>query len=289
MPIRLGYLDFANTLAVANVMAPFVESLGFTRYWFAEHPPQASPIGLAAMTGGLTQTMRVGTAGVLVNLHNPYQVAQEFRLWGATFADRFDAGVCPGMASRPEVTAIFRGPDNPISRPDYEARVETVFGLMRENLPKSHVLHGIEQSGLANPAQPWVLGSGPGSVDVAVKNSAHYGYSIFHKQTTNDPGCIRRYRETYRAVESGPDAGPHAVLALSVACSETPIDTSSLLTAQHAFFVNNVVGPPAHCREVLRDLVARYQVDELILLDLFLSDELRMNSMRFCSEIAKAL
>ncbi len=288
MTLRLGYLDFTRNLSVANLMIPLLESLDFTRYWFAEHAPQASPIGLAAMAGGMSERLRIGTAGVLANLHNPFQVAQEFRMWGATFSGRFDAGVCQGMAGNDELMAMYRRADDRVSTADYEARVEAIFGLIRENLDDGNPMKKLAQSGLPNSAQPWILGTGPNSAALAARLSTHYGYSIFHKFSRNDPGCIRAYREAFSPATDADS--PHALLSMSIACSDGPIDIASLLHVKNDdAFIANIVGDQELCRTKLGEAVERYGVQEIVMLDLFQTDELRQRSVTLLSEVAKSL
>ena len=62
--LKLGVMDFWSPLDLTFRLAPLVESLGYGRYWLAEHPPQPNPQIAAALIAGLTQNIRVGTAGM---------------------------------------------------------------------------------------------------------------------------------------------------------------------------------------------------------------------------------
>src|SRR5262245_62074995 len=94
--VKFGVLDFGLSLRATLELAPAVEALGYTYYWLGEHPPQPSPINLAAVVAGLTERIRVGTAGILLNFYSPLKAATDFHLLEALYPGRIDAGFCAG-------------------------------------------------------------------------------------------------------------------------------------------------------------------------------------------------
>src|SRR5690606_14771573 len=70
---------FANALDLAR----HAETLGYTRYWLAEHHnmPGIASAATAVLIGhiaGGTSTIRVGAGGVMLPNHAPLQVAEQF-------------------------------------------------------------------------------------------------------------------------------------------------------------------------------------------------------------------
>ena len=107
---QLGMLDLSwaepprSHAAVAHDsldLAPLAETFGYSRYWLAEHHSpwvaHGSPEILLPLLAGLTSSLRVGTAGVLLGFYSPYKVAANFRLLEALFPGRIDLGIARGL------------------------------------------------------------------------------------------------------------------------------------------------------------------------------------------------
>jgi alkanesulfonate monooxygenase SsuD/methylene tetrahydromethanopterin reductase-like flavin-dependent oxidoreductase (luciferase family) len=122
---RLGVLDLVPissgstaTQALRNSidLARRAESLGYTRYWFAEHhlnPGVAgtSPAVLLALTAAQTTTIRLGSGAVQMGHRTALATVEEFGLLDALHPGRFDLGLgrsggkprepaCPAPTSR---------------------------------------------------------------------------------------------------------------------------------------------------------------------------------------------
>ncbi|WP_051274806.1 LLM class flavin-dependent oxidoreductase [Cellulomonas sp. URHD0024] len=94
----------AEALRASLDRARHVERLGYQRIWFAEHhlaPGVASsaPGVLAALAAGVTSTLRVGSAAVLLGSTSPVVAAEQFGTIAAAYPGRVDLGL--GRASFP--------------------------------------------------------------------------------------------------------------------------------------------------------------------------------------------
>ena len=94
----------AEALRAALDRARQVESLGYRRIWFAEHHlapgvASAAPGVLAALAAGVTSTLRVGSAAVLLGSTSPVVAAEQFGTIAAAYPGRVDLGL--GRASFP--------------------------------------------------------------------------------------------------------------------------------------------------------------------------------------------
>jgi luciferase family oxidoreductase group 1 len=83
-PIRAGGTP-AQAVAESVELARACERWGYHRYWVAEHHASdglagASPEILAARLAAATQTMRVGTGGVMLSHYSALKVAEQFRM-----------------------------------------------------------------------------------------------------------------------------------------------------------------------------------------------------------------
>ena len=86
------------------------ESLGYTRYWFAEHhlnPGVAgtSPAVVLALTAAATSTIRLGSGAVQMGHRTALSVVEEFGLLDTAFPGRFDLGLGRSAGRHPEPKA----------------------------------------------------------------------------------------------------------------------------------------------------------------------------------------
>jgi len=87
-------LALTNTLDLAR----HVESLGYYRYWVAEHhnmrgiASAATSVVIGHIAGG-TSTIRVGAGGIMLPNHAPLMVAEQFGTLEALFPGRIDLGL----------------------------------------------------------------------------------------------------------------------------------------------------------------------------------------------------
>src|SRR4249920_1036984 len=83
-----------NTLELAQ----HAESLGYKRYWLAEHhnmpgiASAATAIVIGHVAGG-TKTIRVGSGGIMLPNHSPLVVAEQFGTLASLYPGRIDLGL----------------------------------------------------------------------------------------------------------------------------------------------------------------------------------------------------
>lgn len=96
-----------QALANAADIAAHAESLGFARYWVAEHHGMAGVAGGAtsvvlAHVGAATKTIRIGAGGIMLPNHAPLQIAEQWGTLDALYPGRIDLGLgrAPGSDGR---------------------------------------------------------------------------------------------------------------------------------------------------------------------------------------------
>ncbi|WP_299056731.1 MsnO8 family LLM class oxidoreductase [uncultured Nocardioides sp.] len=140
--MRLSLLDRSRTragtsdaAAVTATVARAVdaEAQGYHRFWVAEHhavPGIASgapPVLLAAL-GARTTRLRLGSGGVMLPLHQPLVVAEQFLLLEALHPGRIDLGLGRSLGFTPPVRRALRREDQDAA--DFEADLEELRGLL---------------------------------------------------------------------------------------------------------------------------------------------------------------
>jgi alkanesulfonate monooxygenase SsuD/methylene tetrahydromethanopterin reductase-like flavin-dependent oxidoreductase (luciferase family) len=97
VPISSGSTA-AQALRNSIDLARHAETLGYTRYWFAEHhlnPGVAgtSPAVLLALTAAQTSTIRLGSGAVQMGHRTALSTVEEFGLLDVAYPGRFDLGL----------------------------------------------------------------------------------------------------------------------------------------------------------------------------------------------------
>ncbi|SDB93142.1 luciferase family oxidoreductase, group 1 [Sanguibacter gelidistatuariae] len=105
-PVSAGATG-AQSLRDAVALAERADTLGYTRYWFAEHHLSAgvassAPAVLTAIVAARTQHLRVGSGAVLFSTTSPLLAAEQFATVAALHPGRIDLGV--GRAFTPPPT-----------------------------------------------------------------------------------------------------------------------------------------------------------------------------------------
>jgi len=114
--VRLSILDHSpvddgftasDALWATTRLAQTAESLGFERYWVAEHHQSrvqagSSPELLMMQIAAHTETIRVGSGGIMLPHYSAYKVAETARVLEALYPGRIDLGVgrAPGADQR---------------------------------------------------------------------------------------------------------------------------------------------------------------------------------------------
>jgi luciferase family oxidoreductase group 1 len=282
----MGVLDFCNVLdgmEPADVLwgtlqlAPLVESLGYSRYWLSEHHgnkvAHSSPEVLVPILAGLTQHMRIGTGGILLNLYSPFKVASDFRLLNTIFPDRIDLGLARAR-THPLIEEILLG--GPRSVP-YEEKVKELMGYLR-GTGKT----GINPRGIA-PPETWLLGSARASMELAADHGAAFCIAVFIASDELDIAAIlAEYRDRFQPSPELP--APKWAVAVAGVCAETEKRARELAAGLEAPVTPTLVGDPFQCREMVAEMRERYATEELIFADVCLDFEDRVRSHRLLAE-----
>src|SRR5271167_2813222 len=136
-------------------LAQFCESLGYARYWCAEHHNSDSQAGTApeiliAAIAATTQRIRVGSAGVMLPHYSSLKVAEQFRVLEAIAPGRIDLGLgrAPGSDG---LTAHALNPNAATAADQFPAQVRDLMAwLSGEKLMEGHPFRDIR----AQPAGP---------------------------------------------------------------------------------------------------------------------------------------
>ena len=88
----------SNTIQDSINLAVKAEMLGYKRFWVSEHHNHPTIIGsapevLMAAIASKTETIRIGSAGIMLPHYAPFKVAEQFRVLEALAPGRIDLGL----------------------------------------------------------------------------------------------------------------------------------------------------------------------------------------------------
>jgi luciferase family oxidoreductase group 1 len=217
---ELTYLDFGPSRLVTS-LAPAAEAAGFRRYWVGEHhsPTRTSnPLLVSGVVAAVTEKLRVGTGGVCLPFHRPFQVFEDARILAGLFPGRVDLGVCNGLGLPPHVLAGLLDGKRPA--PDaFYTRAEELLALL-------HAAESEDPGGHAPPAF-WVLGMGDTAALFAAEHGVGFAFSEYHNPGSVDGrAVIARYRDAFVPRRAGDR--PSVIVAQGATCGRTGRDASRL-------------------------------------------------------------
>ena len=90
--------DLREAFAASRELARHAETLGYERYWIAEHHnlegiASAATVVLMGYIAGSTTTIRVGSGGIMLPNHAPFIVAEQVGTLAAIYPGRIDLGL----------------------------------------------------------------------------------------------------------------------------------------------------------------------------------------------------
>jgi len=231
--VPLSILDLApvpdggnagDALRATIDLARHAERLGFRRFWVAEHhnmPGIASsaPPVLIGHIADATQSIRVGSGGVMLPNHVSLVVAEQFGMLEALHPGRIDLGIgrAPGT-DQVTAAALRRSPEG-LSADDFPEQLMDLLGFFTGRWPEGHPFAQITAvPGRGNQPDMWLLGSSGYSAQVAGLLGLPFAFA-HHFSPANTLPALALYRQHFRPSEVL--ERPYAMVAAAVVCAET--------------------------------------------------------------------
>lgn len=295
-------------------LAQLGDSLGYTRYWIAEHhdlPGLAcsAPEVMLSLIGSQTKQIRIGAGAVLLPHYKPYKVAEVYNMLAALFPNRIDVGIGRSPGGSAEATNALS--DNFLQQVwKMPELVEELLHFFHQDFPENHQFSKITASPMPEITPvPWMLGTSQKSAVLAAEHGLAYAFGQFMSEQ-DGVEIIQQYREAFQPKKDS--QVPQVLVTVPVICAETTeraeeIALSSLLwqlqtekgeghvipsieealkyklneTEQEKILKMKermVVGSPNEVKDRLYGLQDQYKVDEMMILTITHSPEDRMKS-----------
>lgn len=315
-PVSEG-ADFHTTFQHTVSLAQHAEKLGYERFWMAEHhnmPDIASAATsvLLSHVGAHTQSIRLGSGGIMLPNHAPLVIAEQFGTLEALYPNRIDLGLgrAPGT-DHSTMHALRREPDR--MDPDFDELLEELqffMGPISTNQPVK------AYPGNNSKVPIWLLGSSTYSARLAGIKGLPFAFAA-HFAPDAMLRAIEIYRDNFRPSDQLDK--PYVMIGVNIIVAETDAEAQYLGTTEKQKFLSMIRGgrtklaPPVksmeplwlphekqHIQTQLResihgsvdtvksrimDLVARTQADEIMVNAMIFEHEAKLRSYELLANI----
>ena len=221
-------------------LAQHAETLGYSRFWVAEHHniPGIASSATAVLIGQIaaaTSRIRVGSGGIMLPNHAPLVVAEAFGTLATLFPDRIDLGLgrAPG-GDGITMQALRRTDDGS----NFPRDVVEVMGFLGDPQPGQQV-HAVPGVGTHVPV--WILGSSLFGAQLAAQMGLPYAFaSHFAPAALEDAAFV--YRRDFQP--SAMLEAPKFMLAVNVFAADSEEEAKFLRTSAQQAFLNLRMGRP---------------------------------------------
>ena len=233
--------NVSQSLANAADLARHAETLGYTRYWVAEHHgmpgiASAATAVVIAHVGQATSNIRIGAGGIMLPNHAPLVIAEQFGTLDALFPGRIDLGLgrAPGSDQR-VARAMRRNLDtDPNNFPQDVLELQSYFA------DDGHT--GIRATpGAGAKPRLWILGSSLFGAQLAAALGLPFAFASHFAPAQMDE-AIDLYRRNFRP--SVEHAKPWLMLGFNVVAADSDAEADYLATSQQQAFVALRTGQP---------------------------------------------
>lgn len=258
----------APALQRSLALAQHVESLGFTRFWVAEHHnmdaivSSATSVLIGYLAAG-TQRIRVGSGGVMLPNHAPLVIAEQFGTLEALYPGRIDLGLGRAPGTDP-ITARALRRDRSGSADDFPAEVVELQAFLG---PRQAGQKVIAMPGVDSHVPIWLLGSSLFSAQLAAEQGLPYAFAS-HFAPRMMMQAIELYRRHFKP--SAVLEKPYVMLGVPVVAAETDARAEFLATTTYQRILalirgqNMLMRPPVKVMHDLWTPQEEYTVKEFL-------------------------
>jgi luciferase family oxidoreductase group 1 len=221
-------------------LAQAAEKMGYQRYWIAEH--HNTPTLVSSSTSILikhtlehTNSIRVGSGGIMLPNHSPLVVAEQFGTMATIYPNRVELGLgrAPGTDMKTANALRRSSNDSVYTFPDDVKSLLTYFG------PEDQQGFVKAYPGVGTNVPIYILGSSTDSAYLAASLGLPYVFAS-HFAPRFMEEAISIYRNRFQPSEYLDQ--PYMMVCLNVIAAETDDEAKWLSTTMKQFFLNVVRG-----------------------------------------------
>lgn len=234
-----------GTVAVAQ----HAEQLGYKRIWMAEHHnmehiASSATSVLIGHVAGKTNSIRVGSGGIMLPNHSPLVIAEQFGTLETLYPGRIDLGLgrAPGTD---QLTAYALRRKNMTAENNFPVDVQELQAYF-SNENRTAKVRAFPGEGLNIPI--WILGSSTDSAYLAAALGLPYAFAA-HFAPAQFRSAIEIYRDNFKPSVSL--STPYVLACVNVMAADTDEEAEWLATSLYRMFMGIItnmrspLSPPA--------------------------------------------
>ena len=254
-------------------LAVAVESLGYHRYWVAEHhslPNFAgtSPEMLIGQIAAQTKTIRVGSGGVMLSHYSSLKVAENFSLLDSLYPGRIDLGIGRAPGSDQITASALAYPSHPKEIRHFPQQIHDLLGFLSNTLEDDHPFYSIQVSPSNSDSSPavWLLGSKYDSAMMAAQMGLPFAYAHFFGSGSHEgPQIVEGYRRNFQPSDNLSE--PLVNVGIHVLCADTEEEALKLASSRNLARLKSITGRAQGIPSVEDALNFSYRNDELAFME----------------------
>ena len=322
IPISAGS-GSSEALRNSLELAQHAESVGYSRYWLAEHHnsdmlASAVPEIMIGQIAAVTQKMRVGAGGIMLPNHAPLKVAESFKLLEALFPGRIDLGLGRAPGTDQLTVLALRRSRAALAADDFPDQLDELLAFLTSRAKHGEPLARIEA--MPNDvafSDVWLLGTSTFSAQLAAQLGLSFAFA-HHIHPEPAIEAMTLYRREFQPVAGM--AKPRALLSVSAICAEFEYEAEEVASSSELSFVRFArqggrtgpipspaearaypytesdrqivetvrqrvfIGTPENLKRRIGPLIEATQADELMISGLIYDPEARRTSYRLLAE-----
>lgn len=255
---------FNNSLDLAQ----HAERFGYTRFWLAEHH-NAVNIGSSAtavLIGYIaegTNTIRVGSGGIMLPNHSPLIVAEKFGTLGALYPNRIDLGLGRAPGTDRETAQAIRSDfmQAAHSFPEDVEAIQNYFSIDNVNSKiRATVAEGVD-------VPIYILGSSTDSAHLASKKGMPYAFAS-HFATRHLQEATEIYRKNFKPSDALKTS--YVMAGVNIIIADTDEEAERSATSLIRMFLGLFTGkreflqPPTAMTQEFREIMEHPQVHQML-------------------------
>ena len=259
------------------------DELEFNRFWLAEHHlynrklAWGCPLPIIPVLASVTQRIRVGTGGIMLKIHNAYDVAAQFKLWNCIYSNRIDLGLANGGA--PKIEALQKAELTNTSFDEKFGDIISYFNEEEKLLEKKIVLAPYQGS----TPDVWALSTTARGFHRSLKYGTNYVRSVFHEVSELEPQkeLFENFKNEF-AQRHGRKV--KTMLSISGSCLKNERRLEALRKDAEKDDKHHFIGTVAYFKEKLPELLEKYGADEILWRDMNRNINEKFDTLELLSE-----
>jgi len=225
----------ADALRNSLDLARHVESLGYRRFWLAEHhnavgiASAATAVVIAHVAAG-TSTIRIGAGGIMLPNHAPIVIAEQFGTLESLHPGRIDLGL--GRAPGTDQLTVIALRRDPSAADTFPQEVVELQRYLADPVPGQAVR---ATPGAGTNVPIWILGSSLYGAQLAAMLGLPYAFASHFAPDALLP-ALAIYREKFQP--SAQLREPYAMVGANAVVADTDEEARHLFTSAQQSFTN---------------------------------------------------